>query len=136
VWLAILMVRLETAMKPLLAYQGRQACICSLRSHAVPVCCSCAIASASTRSSGICFVALDASSTCQVLTDELLSARLLVTRCVCAGTFIAGMLARHHRKRVHTLCLIDPVCFGMFMPHLLHNFLYRVPTKRGHKLSE
>ena len=30
-----------------------------------------------------------------------------------AGTFIAGMLARHHRKRVHTLCLIDPVCFGM-----------------------
>lgn len=31
------------------------------------------------------------------------------------GTFIAGMLARHHRKRVHTLCLIDPVCFGMFM---------------------
>lgn len=49
----------------------------------------------------------------------------------CAGTFIAGMLARHHRKRVHTLCVIDPVCFGMFMPHLLYNFLYRVPIFKG-----
>jgi pimeloyl-ACP methyl ester carboxylesterase len=47
------------------------------------------------------------------------------------GTFIAGVLARQYRKRVHTLCLIDPVCFGMFMPHLLYNFLYRVPKWRG-----
>lgn len=53
-----------------------------------------------------------------------------------AGTFIAGLLARHHRKRVHTLCLIDPVCFGMFMPHLLYNFLYRVPIHRGWKPHE
>eukprot|EP00878_Enallax_costatus_P011622 GHUV01012131.1.p1 GENE.GHUV01012131.1~~GHUV01012131.1.p1 ORF type:complete len:755 (+),score=214.24 GHUV01012131.1:258-2522(+) len=50
------------------------------------------------------------------------------------GTFIAGMLARNFRKRVHTLCLIDPVCFGMFMPHLLHNFLYRVPVLKGYTL--
>lgn len=57
--------------------------------------------------------------------------------CPCpAGTFIAGMLARHHRKRVHTLCLIDPVCFGMFMPHLLYNFLYRVPCHKGWSPSE
>jgi hypothetical protein len=54
----------------------------------------------------------------------------------CAGTFIAGMLARHHRKRVHTLCVIDPVCFGMFMPHLLYNFLYRVPTFKGWRPTE
>eukprot|EP00879_Flechtneria_rotunda_P012361 GHRR01012908.1.p1 GENE.GHRR01012908.1~~GHRR01012908.1.p1 ORF type:complete len:712 (+),score=258.73 GHRR01012908.1:229-2364(+) len=47
------------------------------------------------------------------------------------GTFIAGLLARHHQRRVHTLCVIDPVCFGMFMPHLLYNFLYRVPQWRG-----
>lgn len=46
------------------------------------------------------------------------------------------MLARHYRKRVHTLCLIDPVCFGMFMPHLLYNFLYRVPNQKGRKLTE
>jgi pimeloyl-ACP methyl ester carboxylesterase len=44
------------------------------------------------------------------------------------GTFIAGSIARHHRKRVHNVCLIDPVCFGMFMPHLLYNFLYRKPV--------
>jgi pimeloyl-ACP methyl ester carboxylesterase len=53
-----------------------------------------------------------------------------------AGTFIAGMLARHHRKRVHTLCLIDPVCFGMFMPHLLYNFLYRVPVRKGWSITQ
>jgi hypothetical protein len=58
------------------------------------------------------------------------------TCCRCAGTFIAGMLARHHRKRVHTLCVIDPVCFGMFMPHLLYNFLYRVPTWKGWRPAE
>ena len=53
-----------------------------------------------------------------------------------AGTFIAGMLARNYRKRVHTLCLIDPVCFGMFMPHLLHNFLYRVPVLKGYTIHQ
>lgn len=53
-----------------------------------------------------------------------------------AGTFIAGMLARNHRKRVHTLCLIDPVCFGMFMPHLLYNFLYRVPVRKGWSITQ
>jgi pimeloyl-ACP methyl ester carboxylesterase len=52
------------------------------------------------------------------------------------GTFIAGALARNHRKRVHTLCLIDPVCFGMFMPHLLYNFLYRKPQLKGWSLHE
>jgi hypothetical protein len=36
-----------------------------------------------------------------------------------------------HRKRVHSLCLIDPVCFGMFMPQLLSNFLYNKPQWKG-----
>ena len=53
-----------------------------------------------------------------------------ITQCY-AGTFVAGRLARLHRKRVHNLCLIDPVCFGMFMPHLLSNFLYTAPKWRG-----
>lgn len=39
------------------------------------------------------------------------------------GTFVGSRLVQQHRDRVHTLCLIDPVCFGMFMPHLLHNFI-------------
>lgn len=49
----------------------------------------------------------------------------------CAGTFIAGRLARLHSDRVRSLCLIDPVCFGMFMPQLLCNFLYSVPPWKG-----
>lgn len=36
-----------------------------------------------------------------------------------------------HKERVRSLCLIDPVCFGMFMPQLLSNFLYSTPPWRG-----
>eukprot|EP00877_Chromochloris_zofingiensis_P001902 jgi/Chrzof1/11712/Cz06g06150.t1 len=43
------------------------------------------------------------------------------------GTFIASVLSQKHRDRLHSLCLIDPVCFCIFMPHLLHNFIYRLP---------
>eukprot|EP00877_Chromochloris_zofingiensis_P001901 jgi/Chrzof1/11711/Cz06g06140.t1 len=43
------------------------------------------------------------------------------------GTFIASVLSQKHRNRLHSLCLIDPVCFCIFMPQLLHNFIYRVP---------
>ena len=43
------------------------------------------------------------------------------------GTLIASRLAQRHRDRVASLVLIDPVCFGMFMPHLLRNFVYRTP---------
>lgn len=46
------------------------------------------------------------------------------------GTFVGSRLVQQHRDRVHTLCLIDPVCFGMFMPHLLHNFI----VSRGSQL--
>lgn len=60
---------------------------------------------------------------------------LSFTVCVCvwvsAGTFVAGRLARLHPQRVRSLCLIDPVCFGMFMPQLLSNFLYTTPPWRG-----
>jgi pimeloyl-ACP methyl ester carboxylesterase len=43
------------------------------------------------------------------------------------GTFVASRLAQTHQQRLASLCLIDPVCFGMFIPHLLHNFIYRRP---------
>jgi pimeloyl-ACP methyl ester carboxylesterase len=43
------------------------------------------------------------------------------------GTFVASRLAQTHQQRLASLCLIDPVCFGMFMPHLLYNFIYRRP---------
>lgn len=55
----------------------------------------------------------------------------LLAACSCTGTFIAGRLARLHSNRVRSLCLIDPVCFGMFMPQLLGNFLYSIPPWKG-----
>lgn len=67
-------------------------------------------------------------------------------RCVCrlrlcfataaAGTFIAACLARRYPQRVHHICLMDAVCFGMFMPNLLKNFVYRLPELRGWTLRE
>ncbi|GAX85025.1 hypothetical protein CEUSTIGMA_g12445.t1 [Chlamydomonas eustigma] len=41
------------------------------------------------------------------------------------GTFVASVLAQRHGHRLHSACLIDPVCFGVFMPNLLGNFVYR-----------
>lgn len=41
------------------------------------------------------------------------------------GTFIASRLVQGHSSRVHSLAVIDPVCFGMFLPSLLRNFIYR-----------
>ncbi|KAI8474758.1 MAG: Alpha/Beta hydrolase protein [Monoraphidium minutum] len=41
------------------------------------------------------------------------------------GTLVASRLVKRFPQRLHQLCLIDPVCFGMYMPHLLHNFFYR-----------
>jgi pimeloyl-ACP methyl ester carboxylesterase len=41
------------------------------------------------------------------------------------GTLVASRLVKRFPARLHALCLIDPVCFGMYMPHLLHNFFYR-----------
>ncbi|KAG2483256.1 hypothetical protein HYH03_017854 [Edaphochlamys debaryana] len=43
------------------------------------------------------------------------------------GTFVASRLAQLHPGRLQSLALLDPVCFGMFMPHLLANFIYRKP---------
>jgi len=41
------------------------------------------------------------------------------------GTLVASRLVKRFPSRLHSLCLVDPVCFGMYMPHLLHNFFYR-----------
>ncbi|KXZ45736.1 hypothetical protein GPECTOR_51g722 [Gonium pectorale] len=43
------------------------------------------------------------------------------------GTFVASRLAQVHPDRLQSLVLMDPVCFGMFLPHLLANFIYRKP---------
>ncbi|KAJ9522433.1 hypothetical protein QJQ45_008275 [Haematococcus lacustris] len=44
------------------------------------------------------------------------------------GTFVASRLVQAHGARaVRSLALIDPVCFGMFLPSLLYSFVYRTP---------
>ncbi|GIL48004.1 hypothetical protein Vafri_4723 [Volvox africanus] len=43
------------------------------------------------------------------------------------GTFVASRMAQMYAHRMQSLALLDPVCFGMFMPHLLANFIYRQP---------
>lgn len=43
------------------------------------------------------------------------------------GTAVASRLLQQAPHRIQQLCLIDPVCFTMFMPNLLRNFLYESP---------
>ncbi|KAF6261351.1 hypothetical protein COO60DRAFT_1699898 [Scenedesmus sp. NREL 46B-D3] len=40
------------------------------------------------------------------------------------GTLVAGRLLRLQRRAVARVLFVDPVCFGMFMPRLLHGFIY------------
>lgn len=60
---------------------------------------------------------------------------LCLSSCV-AGTFVASYLAKHHPARVHGCVLVDPVCLGMFMPNLIHNFLYNKPKLRSWSVKE
>ncbi|KAG2454544.1 hypothetical protein HYH02_000389 [Chlamydomonas schloesseri] len=68
--------------------------------------------------------------------DIALAAAALLSRlgvggaCVVAhsyGTFVASRLAQLQPHTLQSLALLDSVCFGMFMPHLLANFIYRQP---------
>ncbi|BDA49445.1 hypothetical protein COCOBI_14-0620 [Coccomyxa sp. Obi] len=43
------------------------------------------------------------------------------------GTFCASRITQLHRSVVHSLALVDPVCFLTCYPQLLYNFVYRVP---------
>jgi pimeloyl-ACP methyl ester carboxylesterase len=45
------------------------------------------------------------------------------------GTAVASRLLQAAPQRVHSLALLDPVCFGMFMPNMLRNFLYKSPSR-------
>uniref|UniRef100_A0A383VKF9 AB hydrolase-1 domain-containing protein n=1 Tax=Tetradesmus obliquus TaxID=3088 RepID=A0A383VKF9_TETOB len=40
------------------------------------------------------------------------------------GTMVAARMVLKYESLVHSLCLMDPVCFAMFMPHLIRNFMY------------
>eukprot|EP00878_Enallax_costatus_P008311 GHUV01008689.1.p1 GENE.GHUV01008689.1~~GHUV01008689.1.p1 ORF type:complete len:717 (+),score=294.35 GHUV01008689.1:916-3066(+) len=43
------------------------------------------------------------------------------------GTAVASRLLQQHPQKILQLCMIDPICFSMFMPNLLRNFLYESP---------
>ncbi|GBF97461.1 hypothetical protein Rsub_10384 [Raphidocelis subcapitata] len=43
------------------------------------------------------------------------------------GSLVASRLVQLHPDAAASLTLLDPVCFGMFMPPLLYNFLYARP---------
>lgn len=43
------------------------------------------------------------------------------------GTAVGSRLLQQVPERIQQLCLIDPICFAMFMPNLLRNFLYESP---------
>eukprot|EP00879_Flechtneria_rotunda_P005084 GHRR01005362.1.p1 GENE.GHRR01005362.1~~GHRR01005362.1.p1 ORF type:complete len:628 (+),score=249.95 GHRR01005362.1:1476-3359(+) len=51
------------------------------------------------------------------------------------GTAVAARLLQQHPALIKQLCLIDPVCFTMFMPNLLRNFLYESP-KTGSMIGD
>ncbi|WIA11764.1 hypothetical protein OEZ85_011858 [Tetradesmus obliquus] len=51
------------------------------------------------------------------------------------GTAVASRLLQQHPAKVVQTCMIDPVCFSMFMPNLLRNFLYESPGS-GSRLGD
>lgn len=58
----------------------------------------------------------------------LSSQHCLACPCLCASIFsslLCCCACCFCREYVHSMCVIDPVALGMFMPHLLHNFMYR-----------
>lgn len=41
------------------------------------------------------------------------------------GTFVASRMAQLYPASIQSLALLDPVNLGVFMPHLVQNFIYR-----------
>lgn len=63
-----------------------------------------------------------ASSLSAALQHHKLPPTLLVAHSY--GTLVAGRLLRLRPGAVASVLFADPVCFGMFMPRLLHGFIY------------
>ena len=45
--------------------------------------------------------------------------------CHSYGTFLASRLVQLHLGRIHSLALLDPVCFCLFTGKTIHSFVYR-----------
>ena len=50
------------------------------------------------------------------------------------GTLVASALSRRHASLIAGLTLIDPVCFAMFLPHLVRKTLHLDAFAAGHNL--
>jgi len=44
------------------------------------------------------------------------------------GTFVMSRMCMRHPTRVSAAVFIDPVCFQLFLPDVVTNFLYQTPT--------
>ncbi|KAL6784986.1 hypothetical protein ACKKBG_A01950 [Auxenochlorella protothecoides x Auxenochlorella symbiontica] len=47
------------------------------------------------------------------------------------GTFVASRFTQLFPKMVHSLVIMDPVCMLVCYPQLLHNFIYRRPSREN-----
>lgn len=52
------------------------------------------------------------------------------------GTLVASSLAKKHPQLLAGLTLIDPVCFAMFLPHLVANTLHFDAVRRHQAVHE
>jgi pimeloyl-ACP methyl ester carboxylesterase len=50
------------------------------------------------------------------------------------GTIVICWLDRYYPGLVEHRIFVDPVCFSLWTPHTMHNFLYRKPVKPHHYL--
>lgn len=51
------------------------------------------------------------------------------------GTILASWLIQKRQHRLHSVTLLDPICFSMWDSTLVHNFLYARPISFSHELS-
>lgn len=58
---------------------------------------------------------------------------LFLTRCFSFsyGTACLSWIAQKCPQYVANLIFIDPICFGLFEPYIIYNFVYRTPHRLG-----
>lgn len=52
------------------------------------------------------------------------------------GTLVCARFSKCYAQRVLSLALLDPVCFSMYMPALVHNFIYAACPNNGNWLLD
>jgi len=52
------------------------------------------------------------------------------------GSIVAAWILKQRPNYISKLCMVDPVCFTLWEPDLIYNFLYRVPSKPIERLCQ